>query len=198
MEEDRFSKANAVKIGTDVRTAIENKLTEFAVQNKPLNLDVLLKEIVGQLSANTLKKSMQNLSSSSDSDDFGGMYLVGGVTFPGGQVWTYAGHPKPASPLFVGTSPLMIPGVMFLSPSKPSRNFSLSFQVDSKLPCPRTRRFRESTLLEARSSCFNHDEITNVFETKCRSMVVGDYRRAIAEWHSLSGSARSVIASSSS
>lgn len=154
MEEDGFPKATALQVGADIRNAIQNKLTEFAAQNKPLTVDSVIKEVVGQLSANTLRKAMQNLIAMVDPDDFGGMHLVGGVTLPNGSVWTYAGSPNPILPLFNGSTPFVIPGGMVLTNASPSRNFSLTFPGGLQTSLPSNMRFQGKHIVRGRIEIF--------------------------------------------
>ncbi len=141
MEEDGFTKATATQVGVDIKNAIQNKLLEFANQNTKMTVDSVIKEVVGQLSANTMKKAMQNLISIADPDDFGGMHLIGGVTLPNGSVWTYAGNPKPILPLFNGATPLSVPGGVLLTNSSPSRNFTLNYPGGLQTALPWNMKF---------------------------------------------------------
>lgn len=154
MEEDGFTKSTAAQVGVDIRTAILNKLNEFASTNKTVTVDSIIKEVVGQLSANTMKKAMQNLISIVDPDDFGGMHLVGGVTLPGGSVWTYAGNPKPIFALFNGANPLSVPGSVVLTNANPSRNISLTFPGGLQTALPSNMKFQGKHIVRGRIEIF--------------------------------------------
>jgi hypothetical protein len=154
MEEDGFTKSTATQVGVDIKTAVQNKLIDMAQNNQTLTVDGVLKEVVGQLSANTLKKAMQNLISIVDPDDFGGMHLIGGVTLTNGTVWTYAGSPKPIFPLFNGANPLTVPGGMILTNNLPSRNFSVSFPGGLTTALPSNMKFQGQHTVKGKIEIF--------------------------------------------
>ncbi len=69
------------------------------------------------------------------------MHLIGGVTLPNSNVWTYAGNPKPIFQLFSGATPTAIPGVVVLTNASPSRSFSVTFPGGLQAPLPSNAKF---------------------------------------------------------